>query len=58
LVVSDEKDGLVFSKNDILQFRPKGIICFVPRIPADGFSPASFTQGDISVRSSLNFALG
>jgi hypothetical protein len=41
-----------------LQFRPKGIICFVHRILADGFSSASITQGGVSVRSSRNYALG
>lgn len=35
---------LRFPEINVLQFRPKGIICFVHRIPADGFSPASFTQ--------------
>jgi hypothetical protein len=39
-------------------FRPKKIICFVQRILSDGFSPASFTQGDVSDRSDRNFALG
>jgi hypothetical protein len=58
MVVSDEKDVLLFPEKTVLQFRPKGIICFVHRTFADGFSPASLTQGDISVRSSLNFALG
>jgi hypothetical protein len=55
--ISDERDGLLFPKNDVLQFRPKEIFCFVHRILADGFSSASFTQGDVSVRSSLNYAL-
>ena len=36
----------------------KGVIGFVHRIPADGFSPAFHTQGDVSDRSSRNFALG
>jgi hypothetical protein len=58
LVVSDEKLGPLFSNNDVLQFRPKEITCFAHGITADGFSPASLTQGGISVRSSLNFALG
>jgi hypothetical protein len=58
LAVSDEKVRVLFSENDILPFRPKGIIYFAHRIHADGFSPASLTQGDISVRSYLNFALG
>jgi hypothetical protein len=58
LVVSDEKDVLLFLEKGVLQFRPKGIIYFVHRIFPDGFSPASHTQGDILVRSSLNFALG
>ena len=39
-------------------FRPKKIICFVHRILSDGFSPAFFTQGDVSDRSDRNFALG
>ena len=38
--------------------RPKGIFRLFRRIPADDFSSASYTQGDVSVRSSLNFALG
>jgi len=47
-----------FQINSILQFRPKGIICFVQRIRADDFFPVFFTQDDVSVRSSLNSALG
>jgi hypothetical protein len=39
-------------------FRPKEIICFAHRIPADGSSYVSNTQGDVSDRSSRNFALG
>ncbi len=42
---SDEQDDLVFPRNDSVQFRPKGIICFVHCILTDGFSSASFTQG-------------
>ena len=57
-LISDEGDDLLFPGNDVLQFRPKGIFCFVHRILADGFSSASFTQGDVSVRSSRNYALG
>ena len=57
-LISDKRDDLVFPGNDTFQFRPKGIICFVHRIPADGFSSASFTQGGVSVRSSRNSALG
>ncbi len=57
-LISDERDDLIFSGNDAFQFRPKGIICFVHCILADGFSSASFTQGGVSVRSSLNYALG
>jgi hypothetical protein len=53
LVVSDEKVGPRFSEKDVLPFRPKGIFHFAHRIIADGISPASLTQGDISVRSSL-----
>ena len=36
----------------------KDFVCFVQRIFADGIPLAFFTQGDVSVRSSLNFALG
>jgi hypothetical protein len=57
-LISDEGDNHLFAGNDVLQFRPKGIICFVHRILADVFSSASFTQGGVSVRSSLHFALG
>ena len=56
--ISDERDDLVFPGNDVLQFRPKEIICFAHRILADGFSSASFTQGGVSDRSSRNFTLG
>jgi hypothetical protein len=55
---SDEMDDLVFPIIDSFQFRPKGILCFVHRIHADGFYSKSFTQGGISVRSSRNSALG
>jgi hypothetical protein len=58
ILISDGGDDLVFPGNDVLQFRPKGIICFFHRILADGFYPASYTQGGVSVRSSLNYALG
>jgi hypothetical protein len=44
--VSDENEGLIFPENEVLQFRPKGIIYFVHRIPADGFSPVTLSQGD------------
>jgi len=57
-LISDERDDLAFSGNNALQFRPKGILCFVHRIRADGFSSAFYTQGGVSVRSSRNSALG
>ena len=38
--VSDENEGLIFPEIEVLQFRPKGIICFVHRIP-----PACGRQG-------------
>jgi len=56
--ISDERYGFVFHGISILQFRPKGIICFVHRMLSDGFSSASYTQGGVSVRSSRNSALG
>ena len=37
--------GFTLCSNSSTQFRPKGIICFVYRILADGFSSASYTQG-------------
>jgi len=55
---SDEMDDPFFSRNDFIQFRPKGIPCFVHRIHSDGFSSASFTQGGVSARSSRNSTLG
>jgi len=55
--ISDEGDDLLFPWNDVLQFRPKEIFCSIHRILADGFSSASYTQGDVSVRSSRNYAL-
>jgi hypothetical protein len=58
ILLSDERDHLRFSGNDLVQFRPKEIICFVNCILTDGFRCASFTQGGVSVRSSRNFALG
>jgi len=56
--ISDERDDLLFPGNDVMPFRPKRFFCLVHRILADGFSSASFTQGGVSVRSSLNYALG
>jgi hypothetical protein len=35
----------MFAGNNVLQFRPEGIICFVDRILADGFSWLSSTHG-------------
>jgi hypothetical protein len=57
-IVRTNETTLFFSGNDILQFRPKEIICIAHRILADGFSSASYTQGDVSDRSSRNFTLG
>jgi len=57
-LISDEMDDPVFPRNDAFQFRPKGIICFVHLILADGFSSTSYTQGGVSDRFSRNFALG
>jgi hypothetical protein len=47
-----------FHENVFMQFRPKEMICFVHRIPADGFRLLHFTRGGVSDRSSLNFAPG
>jgi hypothetical protein len=60
IVVSDEKARIsqYQTGNNVLQFRPTGIISFVHQILTDGFSPASFTQGGVSDRFSRNYALG
>jgi len=47
-----------FIEKDVLQFRPKEIICIARRILADGFVVPLFTQGGVSNRSSRNFTLG
>ena len=49
---------LCFPEIMSLQFRPKGIICFVHRILADGFCRVSYSQGGVSDRSSRNSTLG
>ena len=48
----------IFRSIRAIPFRPKKIICFVHPTHTDGFSPAFFTQGDVSDRSDRNFALG
>jgi len=48
----------VFPGNDVLQFRPKGIIDFVRLISTNGFPFVHFTQGGVSDRSTRNSALG
>lgn len=47
----------MFPGNNVLQFRPKEIICFDHRILTDGFSSVSYTQGGVSGRSSRNSTL-
>ena len=57
-LISDEMDNLCFVANDTIQARPKKGISFVQHLRADDFSPASYTQGGVSDRSSRNYALG
>jgi len=57
-ILSDEIDQSFFMNFIADPFRPKRVICFVQLFFADGFSSASYTQGDVSDRSSRNFALG
>jgi len=52
-LVSDEGDGLLFPDKDVLPFRPERFFLLCSTNLPDGFSSASFTRGDVSVRSSL-----
>jgi hypothetical protein len=51
-------DYTFFPTNGVVQFRPNKGVCFIQYPCADGTHSAFFTQGDISDRSSRNYALG
>ena len=54
----DETENLMFPENGVPQFRPKQQCRPAQYFSTDGFSPASLTQGGVSVRSSRNSTLG